>query len=188
MDNNIFCYICYDKEEPNNKYLKDPYPCECKGSIVIHKKCLDNILKISRVCSICKTKYKVQYLPNINGLELITELNPNGDITEYTIDDKGNKHGEQIIKKQFGNIISQSYYLNGLLNGEYKTCYLNGQLECYCYCINNQIDGIFMSWYQNGQIMENSFYTNGLKNGSSIQWYSNGRIKYSNMYNNGIVI
>jgi antitoxin component YwqK of YwqJK toxin-antitoxin module len=185
MEDNIQCYICYEPETKNNSYLKEPPPCECKGSIVIHKDCLKNILKLSRVCTICKNKYKVQYLPNRNGLELITEVAINGDITEYTIDNEEDIQGECIIKKQSGQIISQSYYVNGVLHGKYKTWYLNGQLECECNCSMNRIEGKYESWYDNGQIMEHSMYVNGLKDGMSKVWDVNGKLKNNRLYANG---
>lgn len=185
MEENVVCYICYDPESPDNKYLKDPVPCECKGSIILHKNCLHTILKTSRVCSICKTKYKLQYLPNRNGLELITEVAINGDITEYTIDSRGDIQGEHLVKKQSGEIISQTHYMNGLLHGKYKTFYLNGQLECEAYCIRNRIEGEYKSWYENGQIMEHSFYVDGLKDGISKQWDMNGELRHNRLYIKG---
>jgi antitoxin component YwqK of YwqJK toxin-antitoxin module len=185
MEESVVCYICYDPETDDNTYLKEPSPCECKGSIVIHQGCLKNILKTSRICSICKTKYKLQYLPNRNGLELITEVAINGDITEYTVDPTGNIQGEQIVKKQTGEIISRADYVNGLLHGKYKTWYLNGQLECECTCFRNKIEGEYKMWYENGQIMEHSVYVNGLKDGMSKDWAINGELVHNRLYVNG---
>ena len=59
MEESIVCYICYEPDTENSSYLKEPPPCECKGSIVIHKQCFEEIIKTSRICSICKTKYKI---------------------------------------------------------------------------------------------------------------------------------
>jgi antitoxin component YwqK of YwqJK toxin-antitoxin module len=185
MEESVVCYICYEPETKNNSYLKEPPPCECKGSIVIHKQCFDEIIKTSRVCSICRTKYKIQYLPNRNGLELITEVAINGDITEYTIDEEGDKQGLYTVKKQSGEIISESNYLNGLLHGKYKSWYLNGQLECECNCFRNKIEGEYKSWYENGQLMEHSFYVEGLKDGMSKQWDINGKMKHNRVYIKG---
>lgn len=185
MEESVVCYICYDPETENNHYLKELPPCECKGSIVIHHGCLQNILKTSRICTICKTKYKLQYLPTRNGLELITEVAINGDITEYTINEEGNKQGQEIIKKKSGEIISQSNYVDGLLHGKYKTWYLNGQQECECNCFRNRIEGDYKSWYENGQIMEHSIYLDGLKDGISKQWDMNGEMGYNRLYIKG---
>ena len=181
----MVCYICYEPETNNNSYLKEPPPCECKGSIVIHKHCFEDIIKTSHVCSICKTKYKLEYLPNRNGLELITEVSINGDITEYTVDNEGNIQGEHIVKKQTGQIIAKSFYKNGLLNGVYQTWYNNGQQECYCYCINNRLEGEYKSWYDNGKILEQSFYENGIKEGLTKKWDKDGFLLSSKVYKNG---
>jgi antitoxin component YwqK of YwqJK toxin-antitoxin module len=185
MEEGVVCYICYDPETEDNSYIKEPPPCECKGSIVIHKDCLQNILTKSRVCTICKTKYKLQYLPNRNGLELNTEVAINGDITEYTINSNGDIQGEYIVRKQTGEVISRSHYVNGQLHGEYKSWYLNGQLECECYCFRNRIEGVYQSWYENGQIMELSIYENGLKDGICKQWNMNGEMKHNVLYVKG---
>jgi antitoxin component YwqK of YwqJK toxin-antitoxin module len=185
MEEGIVCYICYEPEMKDNSYLKEPPPCECKGSIVIHKECLQDILKTSRVCTICKTKYKVQYLPNRNGLELVTEVAINGDISEYTVDETGDIQGEYIVKKQSGEIISKTNYLNGLLHGEYRTWYDNGQLECHCYCFRNKIEGEYISWYDNGKIMEQTLYQNGVKNGLCKRYDKKGKLVMSRVYING---
>jgi antitoxin component YwqK of YwqJK toxin-antitoxin module len=185
MEENILCYICYDPETKNNSYLKAPPPCECKGSIVIHKHCFDQVIKKSRICSICKTKYKLEYLPNRDGLELITEVSINGDITEYTIDKEGDIQGEHTIKKQTGELIARSMYKNGLLDGEYKTWYSNGQLECVCYCERNKINGIYKAWYENGVMMEETEYKNGLKDGICSKWDKEGKLIMALNYVNG---
>jgi antitoxin component YwqK of YwqJK toxin-antitoxin module len=185
MEDIISCYICYEQENENNCYLKEPQPCECKGSIMIHKNCFKEVLKSSRSCTICKTKYKLQYLPNKNGLELITEEAINGDISEYTINANNAIEGEYIIKKQTGEIISKTNYVDGLMHGEYRTWYENGQLECQCTIINNRIDGIYKTWYDNGIQMEESFYKDGLKDGTLKRWYSDGKQTITRVYKNG---
>ncbi len=188
MEESILCYICYDSETAENPYLKEPQPCTCKGSIMIHKNCLDTVLKSSRVCSICKNKYNVKYLPNKNGLELITETAINGDITEYTITEEGDRHGEYIVKKSTGELISQSFYVCGLLDGPYKTWYYNGQLECECTCVNNKIHGPYKSWYENGLLMEEATYNNGVKDGLCKKYNNNGKLVTKRNYQNGEVV
>lgn len=185
MEESILCYICYEPEKENDSYLTEPKPCNCKGSIVIHQKCFKEIIKTSRFCSICRTKYKLQYLPNRNGLELIVKVEPNGDITEYTINEEGEKHGQLIVKKNSGEIIEKSEYRCGYLHGEYKTWYVNGQLECECICIRNRIEGEYKMWYENGQLMEYSFYVDGLKDGLSKEWNMNGEMTHNRLYIKG---
>lgn len=187
MEENILCYICYEHESTRNPYLKEPSPCSCKGSIVIHKKCFENILKTSHVCTICKTKYNSKYLPKRDGLELITEIDNNGDINEYTINANGDYHGEYIIKSQMGAIVFQAYYQYGLLNGLYRIWYYNGKLSEECTCKNNKIHGIYRAWHPTGQIMEYSFYVHGIKEGISKKWNPTGKLKCNYLYNKGEV-
>lgn len=184
----IVCYMCYESEEINNQFVKDPQPCLCKGSIVIHKNCLELVLKNSRTCSICKTKYNLAYLPTRDGLELIVETTPNGNISEYTLNIKGKKHGTEIIKKQSGQIISKCTYINGLINGEYKTWYSNGQLECICNCIDNRIEGEYKFWYETGILMDHSYYKDGLKDGQSKQWTPTGKLRFNKIYKEGEIV
>ncbi len=188
MEESILCYICYDSEAAENPYLKEPAPCSCKGSIMIHKDCLNTVLKTSRNCSICKNKYNVKYLPTKNGLELITETAINGDITEYTITEEGDRHGEYIVKKSTGELISQSYYQCGLLDGPYKTWYYSGQLECECTCVNNKIHGLYKSWYENGLLMEEAMYHEGVKDGLCKKYDNNGKLITKRNYQNGEVV
>lgn len=52
------CYVCYEQESPNNKFLFST-PCQCKGSLKIHTSCFKLLIeKSGNTCSICKSKYK----------------------------------------------------------------------------------------------------------------------------------
>jgi hypothetical protein len=185
MEEAIMCYICYDYETQDNPYLKNPLPCNCKGSILIHKNCLDTILESMRTCTVCKTKYKLVYLPKRNGLELITEVAISGDITEYTIDAQGDIQGEHIVKKETGEVISKCLYKNGLLDGEYMTWYSNGQVECICYCMQNKLHGEYRAWYENGIMMEQTYYKEGIRHGLCNKWDKEGNLIISRHYIHG---
>jgi hypothetical protein len=185
MEEPIVCYICYENETQDNPYLKDPSPCRCKGSILIHKNCLETILNTTRKCSICRAKYNLAYLPMRNGLELITEVAINGDITEYTIDPSGDIQGEHTVTKQTGELISRCHYKNGLLHGEYKTWYSNGQVECICNCVNNKLHGEYKAWYENGVMMEHTYYKDSVKHGLCNRWDKEGNLIISRHYING---
>ncbi len=182
MEEQVTCYICYENETDDNPYLKDPPPCKCRGSILIHKNCLNTILSTSRNCSICKAKYNLAYLPTRNGLELITEVAISGDITEYTLNAAGNIHGEHTVKRSTGELISLCHYKNGLLHGEYKTWYSSDQLECICYCANNKLHGEYKAWYENGVMMEHTYYKDGDKHGLCNRWDKEGNLIISRHY------
>ena len=182
------CYICYNPETEQNTFVKNPLPCSCRGSILIHTECFKELLKTSRNCSICKNKYNTYYLPNKNGLELITDVSENGYVREYTVNTNGCKEGEEIILNPSGEICSKSVYTNGLLNGLYQTWHSNGRLEYQCHCINNRLEGILSRWYENGQIAEQSNYRDGLKEGESILWNKTGSMRKSIQYKNGAIM
>ena len=177
MEEHIQCYICYENETPNNIYLKEVRPCMCKGSIIIHKECLKEIIKTSRFCSICKTKYNKQYLPQSEGKELFIETSTIGDNIEYTVNEKGEKHGTYKIKNKEGRIILLHSYINGIMEGPYIEYYENGQIKSVCKCRNNRIEGDYCEWYEDGSIMEESIYKNGLKHGECIKWIKEGGIR-----------
>lgn len=113
MEESILCYICYENESKENPYALSP--CMCKGSIVIHKSCLENMIKFSRICSICKSKYNLKYLPQKKGRELIVKTSDYGDSIEYTINELGEKHGSYIIKNSDGRTLAHYFYINGII-------------------------------------------------------------------------
>jgi antitoxin component YwqK of YwqJK toxin-antitoxin module len=176
MEDTIQCYICYEDESKNNPYVAEPSPCICKGSIVIHKSCLENVLKTSRNCSICKTKYNLKYLPQKDGRELI-ETSESGNRIEYTINERGEKHGSYIVKNTDGRTILLQSYINGIMEGPYVEYYQNGQIKSVCKCRNNKIEGEFCEWYEDGSILEESNYKDGKKHGECINWVREGGIK-----------
>jgi antitoxin component YwqK of YwqJK toxin-antitoxin module len=169
----------------DNPYTDNPVPCKCKGSIVIHKACLDNLIKNSRKCSICKSKYNIHYLPSKDGLELIRETEINGDVTEYTVDEDEEYHGEYTLRKSTGELMMHCYYVHGELHGEFKSWYKNGQIESHCNCLNNRIEGVYKAWYENGTQREQSVYKNGLKDGLLTLWDENGNKIWSRSYMRG---
>jgi len=174
MEDTIQCYICYENESKENPYLKEPHPCMCKGSILIHKQCLANVLKISKFCSICKTKYNLKYLPQKDGKEVIIEESSYGNTIEYTINERGEKNGTYIIKNSDGRTIILHSYINGIMEGPYIEYYQNGQIKSVCKCRNNRIEGEFCEWHQDGLILEESNYKNGKKHGECIKWVREG--------------
>ncbi len=183
MEDTILCYICFEQESKENPYASEPPPCICKGSIVIHKKCLQTVIKSSRNCSICKTKYKINYLPQKDGRELIIETNSYGEQIEYTVNETGNKHGSYIIKNNEGRVILLHSYINGIMEGPYVEYYPNGQIKSVCKCRNNRIEGEYCEWYEDGSILEESNYKDGKKHGECIRWLRENGCRVANTIN-----
>ena len=174
MEESILCYICYENESKENPYASEPNPCTCKGSIIIHTKCLENVIKTSRNCSICKSKYNLKYLPQKDGRELIIETSEYGKRIEYTINERGEKYGSYIIKNSNGRTVLLHSYINGIMEGPYVEYYQNGQVKSVCKCRNNRIEGEFCEWDKDGNILEESNYKDGKKHGECVQWVREG--------------
>jgi antitoxin component YwqK of YwqJK toxin-antitoxin module len=176
MKDSYLCYICYDHEKEDDLFATEPSPCTCKGSLVIHQKCLNNIIKTSRVCSICKTRYNINYLPQKDGKELVMEITNLGHRVEYTVNEHGEKHGTYTVKNMDGQTILLHSYINGLMDGPFVEYYDNGQIKSICKCKNNKIDGEYCEWYRNGIIKEESIYKNGKKHGACVEWTMKGGV------------
>lgn len=184
------CYICYEKESGENSYASSPSPCICKGSIVIHRSCLERVITKSKKCSICKTDYNVAYLPSRNGYELITERTANGDVLEYTVNSLKQRHGTFTRKNREGQTLVMHSYINGKMEGPWVEYYPSGQIKSCCKCKYGWLDGDYTEWYEDGTIKEESFYVNGLKEGECTEWKRRGgvRISYTSQYQNGNLV
>jgi antitoxin component YwqK of YwqJK toxin-antitoxin module len=181
MDSEVVCYVCFEHESKNEPYAESP--CICKGSIVIHKECLKSVIKKSRNCSICKTHYNLKYLPQRDGKELIKKKDINGERIEYTVNEKGERHGSCIIKSSDGDIKTLYTYINGIMEGPYTEYHPNGQIKSVCKCRNGRIEGEYNEWDRNGQLVEESQYKNGVKHGECIRWFQKGYIRVSKVLN-----
>jgi antitoxin component YwqK of YwqJK toxin-antitoxin module len=174
MEDKVVCYICFEHESKENQYASEPPPCVCKGSIVIHKTCLQNVIKTSRNCTICKTKYKINYLPQKDGRELVIEVSQDGERIEYTVNERGEKHGSYTIKNREGRMVLLHSYINGVMEGPYIEYYPNGQIKSVCKCRNNRIEGEYCEWAEDGSVLEESNYKDGKKHGECIRWMREG--------------
>lgn len=151
------CYVCY---EGDVKEFADSV-CACKGSIKIHKDCLQHMWDNGvRVCSICKIHYKMPQYSG-NGLHIITEKDiHNGGISTYTVNSVGKK------------------------TGLYQSWYSNGQMWRRCNYVDGEKMGLFQSWYQGGELWEQCLYIHGKKEGLAQVWYGNGRLFEQCTYRN----
>ena len=187
MEDQIVCYICYDSETNDNKYVSNPRPCQCKGSIQIHLRCLNQIIKTDRKCSICKCRYNIKYLPQKDGRELIIRQTSSGYIEEYTVNGAGQKYGSYTLKNSDGQTLVYHSYIDDVMSGPFLEYFTNGQIKSVCKCKNNRIEGEFTEFYEDGSIREESYYVNGRKQGQSIRWVNKGYMKvaYKRTYNDG---
>jgi len=63
-----------------------------------------------------------------------------------------------------------------LVQKEYKTWYMNGQLETCCFYKNDQLHGEYIDWYMNGQLHIHAFYEDGKLHGPYKRWNIKGQL------------
>ena len=71
------------------------------------------------------------------------------------------------------------------IDGEYKSWYNNGQLECHYFYKDGKLHGEYKSWYNNGQPGSHYFYKDGKLRGEYKSWYDNGQPGSHYFYKNG---
>jgi antitoxin component YwqK of YwqJK toxin-antitoxin module len=183
QDSSQLCYVCYESPAAENPFALSPPPCKCTGSIVIHTKCLNQIIKKTHYCSICKTKYNLHYLPQRHGLELIIESLEYGKQLEYTVNSSGEKHGISIVKNRDGNIVSKYSYIDGKLDGPFIEYYWNGHMKFLGQYKGGLQNGEYSEWYEDGSLLEESKYVDGVKHGLCTYYMKDGYVSVSNMVN-----
>lgn len=202
-----FCYICYENQSKNNKFLK-PYICKCKN-LRIHESCFLKT-KVLNKCSVCKEyyqniyvkkdkqilnivsdgyyeKYKVNRKNKITGL--YTGYYPNEKVLNFIFYKNGNKHG---IFKSFyenGNIQESGFFKNNLLEGPFYTYYSETNSNPKEYKIYNQgiLNGTYIKKYENGNIMLMTSYKNSELHGNFSYLYPNGDLCISTNYEHGLI-
>ena len=88
-------------------------------------------------------------------------------------------NGEKTIPK------SETAYIEGKRQGQYKLWHPNGQISDCCFYRNNKLDGEYKKWSANGQIYQHSFYRNDELHGEYKVWHENGQMSGCRFYRNG---
>ena len=110
---------------------------------------------------------------------LINSMKDNASFSVLT-DINYNSNSHEIVTDEFPNQLLKQYFIfnkNGLLDGENREYYEEGNIKSIFYFKNNVVDGTSISYYQNGNIQEKNTYMNGEENGEGILYYENGNIK-----------
>jgi antitoxin component YwqK of YwqJK toxin-antitoxin module len=97
----------------------------------------------------------------------------------------GNLNGEYKSYHYNGKIDKSIMYIDGKKNGEFKRYHCNGQLAHICVYINDKINGECKSYYENGALKESRMYIDDKLNGEYKSYHENGALKESRMYING---
>jgi len=99
-----------------------------------------------------------------------------------------NLNSHKIVTDELPNQLLKQYFIfnkNGLLDGESREYYEEGNIKSISPFKNNIPDGIFISYYQNGNIKEKHTYKNGNEEGEGLFYYENGQLEEKYFMKNG---
>ena len=99
-----------------------------------------------------------------------------------------NLNSHEIVTDEFPNQLLKQYFIfnkNGLLDGESREYYEEGDIKSVSPFKNNVADGIFISYYQNGNIKEKHTYKNGNEEGEGLFYYENAKLEEKYFMKNG---
>jgi len=99
-----------------------------------------------------------------------------------------NLNSNEIITDEFPNGLLKQYFIynkNGLLDGESREYYEEGDIKSISHFKNDIPDGVFISYYQNGNIENKYAYVNGQANGECFSYYENGKLEERYFLKNG---
>ena len=118
---------------------------------------------------------------------LVNSMKDNASFSILT-DINYNLNSHEIITDEFPNKLLKQYFIfnkNGLLDGESRQYYEEGDIKSISPFKNNVADGVFLSYYQNGNMKEKHAYKNGNEEGEGIFYYENGKLEEKYFMKNG---
>ena len=121
---------------------------------------------------------------------LVNSMKDNASFSLVT-DINYNLNSHEIVTDEFPNQLLKQYFIfnkNGLLDGESREYYEEGDIKSISPFKNNIPDGVFISYYQNGNIKEKHTYKNGNEEGEGLFYYQNGNIGQNSFLLNGKLV
>ena len=118
---------------------------------------------------------------------LVNSMKDNASFSLVT-DINYNLNSHEIVTDEFPNQLLKQYFIfnkNGLLDGESREYYEEGNIKSISPFKNNIPDGIFISYYQNGDIKEKHTYKNGNEEGEGLFYYENAKLEEKYFMKNG---
>ena len=118
---------------------------------------------------------------------LVNSMKDNASFS-LTTDINYNLNSNEIITDEFLNGLLKQYFIynkNGLLDGESREYYEEGNIKSISHFKNDIPDGVFISYYQNGNIENKYAYVNGQANGECFSYYENGKLEERYFLKNG---
>ena len=119
-----------------------------------------------------------------------TLINSMKDNTSFSIltDINSSSNSHEVVTDEFSNGLLKQYFTfnkKGLLDGESRQYYEEGDIKSISPFKNNVADGVFISYYQNGNMKEKHAYKNGNEEGEGIFYYENGKLEEKYFMKNG---
>ena len=118
---------------------------------------------------------------------LVNSMKDNASFSLVT-DINYNLNSHEIVTDEFPNQLLKQYFIfnkNGLLDGESREYYEEGDIKAVSPFKNNVADGLFISYYQNGNIKDKQNYKNGNGEGEGLFYYENGQLEEKYFMKNG---
>ena len=118
---------------------------------------------------------------------LVNSMKDNASFS-LTTDINYNLNSNEIITDEFPNGLLKQYFIynkNGLLDGESREYYEEGDIKTISHFKNDIPDGVFISYYPNGNIENKYAYVNGQANGECFSYYENGKLEERYFLKNG---
>ena len=118
---------------------------------------------------------------------LVNSMKDNASFSIIT-DINYNLNSHEIITDEFPNELLKQYFIfnkNGLLDGESREYYEEGDIKSISSFKNNVANGLFISYYQNGNIKDKQNYKNGNGEGEGLFYYENGQLEEKYFMKNG---
>ena len=118
---------------------------------------------------------------------LVNSMKDNASFSLVT-DINYNSNSHEIVTYELPNQLLKQYFIfnkNGLLDGESREYYEEGDIKSVSLFKNNVADGIFISYYQNGNIKEKHTYKNGNEEGEGLFYYENAKLEEKYFMKNG---
>ena len=118
---------------------------------------------------------------------LVNSMRDNASFS-LTTDINYNLNSNEIITDEFPNGLLKQYFIynkNGLLDGESREYYEEGDIKTISHFKNDIPDGVFISYYPNGNMEEKYAYVNGQANGECFSYYENGKLEERYFLKNG---
>lgn len=96
----------------------------------------------------------------------------------------GEKHGAYFQFDNIGRIEMMCFYSKGILHGNYVK-YQYGKPKEEATYVNGQLDGDYKTYYSNGKIQQETVYKNGKKDGRSVFYNEQEQIIMDYQYKDG---